>query len=209
MASIIIRTLIIYILLSFTLKVMGKRQIGELEIGELVTTLLISELASIPIDDPDIPLLNAILPIILLFSFEIIISTVKNKSDKMKRLIEGEPVYIIYKGKLLQSALEENRLSINELLSELRIQGIGDISTVKYAILEQSGKLAVIKEGEDSYTHALILDTAIQKENLKKLGYEEIWLNGRLEERGLRAEEVFLLTVSDGGKIYVVKKEKK
>ena len=209
MASIIIRTLIIYLLLSLTLKVMGKRQIGELEIGELVTTLLVSELASIPIDDPDIPLINAILPILLLFSLEIIISALKNKSDKMKRLIEGEPVYIIYKGKLLQSALEENRLSVNELLSELRIQGIGDISTVRYAILEQSGKLSVIKDTDDPYTHTIIIDSAVQRENLKKLGYEETWLKRQLEERGLCTEEVFLMTVSDGGKIHVVRKEKK
>ena len=169
----------------------------------------ISEIAAIPIDNPDIPLLNAIIPIFLILSIEIIISTVKNKSEKMKRLFEGQPQYIIYKGRLLQKVLDENRISVNELLSELRIQGIGDISTVRYAILEQSGKLSVIKDTDDPYTHTIIIDSAVQRENLKKLGYEETWLKRQLEERGLCTEEVFLMTVSDGGKIHVVRKEKK
>ena len=105
MVSIIIRTAIIYILLSFELRIMGKRQIGELDVSELVSTLLISELAAIPIDDPDIPLLNAIIPMLFILSAEILLSTVKNKSEKLKRIIDGEPTYIIYKGRLLQSAL--------------------------------------------------------------------------------------------------------
>ena len=115
MASILIRTVIIYILLTFALKIMGKRQIGELDVGELITTLLISELATIPIDDPDLPLLNAVLPILLIFSLEIIISSLKNRSERLKRLLESSPVYIIYKGKLSERALVENRLSLNEL----------------------------------------------------------------------------------------------
>ena len=144
MASILVRTVIVYILLSFSLRVMGKRQLGELDVMELVSTLLISELASIPIDDPDIPLLNAIIPILLILSAEVIISTLKNKSEKLKEAIEGKPVYIIYKGKLLQDALRENRISVNELLSEIRTQGIADISEINYAILEQNGKITVV-----------------------------------------------------------------
>ena len=102
MTSIVVRTVIIYITLSISLRIMGKRQIGELDVGELVSTLLISEIASIPIDDPDIPLMNAVMPILFILSLEILISTVKNKSEKMKGLIEGKPQYIIYKGRVLQ-----------------------------------------------------------------------------------------------------------
>ena len=89
MASILIRTLIIYILLTFTLRIVGKRQIGELDVGDLVSTLLISEIAAIPIDDPDIPLLNAVVPILFIFSLEVILSTLKNKSERFKRCLDG------------------------------------------------------------------------------------------------------------------------
>ncbi len=196
MVSIIIRTLLIFALLSFSLKIMGKRQLGELDIGELVTTLLISEIAAIPIDDPDIPLLNAILPILILFSVEIIISSIKNKSDKMKKFVEGEPTYIIYKGKLLQSALLENRLSVNELLSQLRQLGIGDISEINYAVLEQDGKMSVFKK-DDAITHTIVIDSIIQERNLKSLGYDKIWLMKALEKERAELKDTFLMTVDD------------
>ena len=123
MVSIFIRTFIIYILLSVTLKTMGKRQIGELDVNELVSTLLISEIAAIPIDDPDLPLMNAIIPITFILSIEIILSHAKTKSNKLKKYVEGRPAFIIYKGKINQKELKENRISINEFLSEMRNQG--------------------------------------------------------------------------------------
>ena len=147
MLSIFIRTIIIYILLSIMLKLMGKRQIGELEVNELVSTLLISEIAAIPISESNVPLLAAIIPIVFICTLEIFLSALKNKWHGLKHVVEGEPVYIIYKGKLLQDALDENRISINELLCEMRIQGIGSISEVYYAILEQNGKLSLLKTG--------------------------------------------------------------
>lgn len=208
MVSIIVRTLIIYAVLSFSLKIMGKRQLGELDIGELVTTLLISEVAAIPIDDPDIPLLNAILPILILFSVEIIISSIKNRSDKMKRFIEGEPAFIIYKGKLLQSALLENRLSVNEFLSQMRQLGIGDISEINYAVLEQDGKMSVFKNDE-SISHTLVIDTVIQESNLKSLGYDKVWLLKALEKKKTDLKDVFLMTIDDNGRLYILKKDKR
>ena len=209
MASILIRTIIIYILLTSALKIMGKRQIGELDVGELITTLLISELATIPIDDPDLPLLNAVLPILLIFSLEIIISSLKNRSERLKRLVESAPVYIIYKGKLLQDALVENRLSINELLCELRLLGVADISEVEYAILEQNGRISVHKRTDGSFTHTLIIDTVILKDNLKRLGLNDEWLRKSLDESGTRLSEVFLMTVGDNGTIKIIKRERK
>ena len=146
MASILIRTILIYLLLSFSLRIMGKRQIGELDASELVSTLLISELAAIPIDDPDIPLFNAIIPMLFILSLEIIISTLKNRSEKIKSVLDGNPIYIIYKGKILQNALKENRISINELLSEMRIQGIGDISEILPKISTESKRVNAVAE---------------------------------------------------------------
>ena len=208
MLSIILRTLIVYALLTVSLKIMGKRQLGELDIGELVTTLLISEVAAIPIDDPDIPLLNAILPILVLFSIEIIISSLKNKSDKMKRIIEGVPSYIIYDGKLSQSALIQNRLSINEFLSQMRQMGIGDISEISYAVLEQDGRMSVFKK-EDSVSHALIIDEVVQTNNLKRLGYNDEWLTKELRKQKVHKNDIFLMTVNDSGDVYILRKDRK
>ncbi len=207
MASILIRTVIIYLLLSFALRLMGKRQIGELDIGELVSTLLISEIVAIPIDDPDIPLLNAVLPIFLILAMEIILSTIKNKSEKMKHAIEGEPVYIIYKGRLLQSALAENRISINELLSEMRIQGIGDIKDIYYAIVEQNGSLSIMKKGDSPMAHAVVIDGEIIVKTLQKQGYDENWVKARLREHKKVISDVFLMTVTDEGKTDIIAKE--
>ena len=209
MVSIIIRTAIIYILLSFELRIMGKRQIGELDVSELVSTLLISELAAIPIDDPDIPLLNAIIPMLFILSAEILLSTVKNKSEKLKRMIDGEPTYIIYKGRLLQSALYENRISINEVLSEMRSQGIGDISEIYYGILEQNGTLSLLKNDDKPLAHSLIIDGQKMTKKLKALGLNEKWLDKKLCEKGLTSEEIFLMTVTDEGDMNIIKREKR
>ena len=209
MASIAVRTLIIYVLLSFSLRVMGKRQLGELNVGELVSTLLISEIVAIPIADPDIPLLNAVIPLFLILSVEIILSTIKNKSQKLKNSFEGKPVYIIYKGRLLQRELSENRISINELLSELRCQGIGDIKDVEYAIIEQNGSLSVIKKQENNMTHPLIIDGEVMNGTLTKEGKNEDWLFALLKKNKTKAEEIFLLTISDDGQVNLIKKEKK
>ena len=207
MTSIVIRTVIIYVLLSFSLRIMGKRQLGELDVSELVSTLLISEIASIPIDDPDIPLLNAIIPILFIVSVEVILSTIKNKSEKLKSIIEGRPEYIIYKGRLLQSVLSKNRMSVNELLSEMRAQGVGNIDQIEYATVEQNGSISLLKKGDSELAHAIIIDGRVMKETLTHLGYNEIWLTKRLNENNAKNKDVLLFTVDDRGKINVIMKD--
>ncbi len=208
MASVLIRTVIIYVFLSFALKLMGKRQIGELETGELISALLISEVAALPIDNPDIPLSSAIFPTLLIITMEILLSFIKNKSDRLKRAVDGEPTFIIYKGKLRQSVLRENRISMNEVLSELRVLGVGDPSDADYVILEQNGKISVLKKGCDKLAHTLIIDGEVNEKALKSLGYDREWLKKRLNERHCRADEVFLMTVGDDGTINIIKEEK-
>ena len=207
MTSIVIRTLIIYILLMFSLRIMGKRQLGELDVGELVSTLLISEIAAIPIDDPDIPLLNAIIPTLVIISVEIIISTLKNKSEKLKHTIEGVPSYIIYKGKLLQKSLLENRISVNELLAELRTQGIGNIADVEYGIIEQGGQLSIIKKDSSPLFHAVIIDGEVIESTLKMLGYNDKWLQSQISADRLCVNDILLMTVSDEGETSIIKKD--
>ena len=208
MASVLIRTVIIYLFLSFSIKIMGKRQIGELETGELISTLLISEVASLPIDNPDIPLSSAIFPILLIISIEIMISFIKNKSSKLKRIVDGEPSFIIYKGRLRQKALYDNRMSIDEILSEMRVLGVGDISEVEYAVIEQNGKLSVLKKSSDNFAHAIVIDKEINERTVKSLGYDARWLEARLRENGTKLSEVFLMTVDDSGTINIIKEEK-
>jgi uncharacterized membrane protein YcaP (DUF421 family) len=189
---------------------MGKRQIGELEVNELVTTLLISEIGALPISDTNIPLLPSIIPILFIASAEVIISIVKNKSATVKRAVEGEPVYIIYKGSLRQKALADNRISINEVLTEMRIQGIADINDVRYAILEQNGKLSFLKSSDSpNIATALVIDTHPDENNMKETGVSMEWLNEQIRERGISLSEVFLMTLNESGYINIIKKDEK
>ena len=210
MISVFIRTIIVYFFLLLLLKIMGKRQIGELEISELVSTLLISEIASIPIADPKIPLLYAIIPALFIAFVEIGIASLKNKSERIKHLVEGKSEYLIYKGKLHQDVLVKNRISINEVLSEMRVQGITDIADVYYATLEQNGKLTFVKREDASLVaHPILLDGAVDTEELAMLGLNEEWLEKILKKEGLKSSEVFLLTYSDGKSINIIRKEEK
>ncbi len=206
MAAIFVRTLIIYILVGIFLRLMGKRQIGELEISELISTILISEIAALPIADPNIPLLNGIVPPLFILIIEVLLSTFKNKSEKLKKVVDGEPVYLIYKGKLFEKALSENRLSLNELLSSARSAGIGDFSEIYHAILEQNGQISVFKR-EDAFSLPLVIDGEISDLNLKMTEYSKADFERILQKRGIQLSEIFLLTLDENGKINTVKKE--
>jgi len=206
MASILIRTVIIYLFLSVTMKVMGKRQLGELEASELVTTFIISEITAIPIDDPDIPLVNAFIPILFIVCAEIILSFVKNKTSLLKSAIDGKPSYIIYNGKLIQKTLIDNRISINEFFAEARLAGFSDIRDIKYAIIESNGKISILG---DELSHILVADGEIYKDNLRALGRDETWLQRQLQAEGATLKETFLMTANDSGETTVVKKEDK
>lgn len=210
MATILIRTVIIYLFLNLSLKIMGKRQIGEFEVGELVSTLLISEIASIPICDSSVPILHAVIPVTFILCIEIIIAALKNRFPLLKHAVEGAPVYIIYKGKLLQKALRDNRISINEILSEMRVCGVGDISEVEYGIIEQNGKISVItKSGGAGFAHNIIIDGEICYDTLSALGYDEPWLERLLSARALTREQIFLMTIDDKANINLIEKEER
>ena len=210
MTSIFIRTILIYIILSIMLKMMGKRQIGELEVNELVTTLLISEIGALPISDANIPLIPSVIPILFIASAEVIISALKNKSSFLKRAVEGEPTYIIYKGSLRQDALAENRISINELLTEMRTQGIADLSDVRYAILEQNGKLSFLKESDSpNISKTVVIDAKPDMNNITEAGLNTKWLEKKLKENKVSLSDVFLMTVDENGKVNIIKKDKR
>lgn len=204
MTSIFFRTTIIFIMLSLCMKLMGKREIGELEVGELVTTLLISEICSIPIDDPDIPLLNAIIPVLFIVSCEILISFVKNKSRRLKKVFDGNTVYLISNGKINQKALRDNRISIEELFASIRQNGVGSLSDVSYCILEANGRISVIKN-DSTLSYVAISDGEAIPELLKKRGLDKSWLKKNLN--GNKEKDVFLMTVDEDGTINIILKE--
>ena len=206
MTAIFLRTAIIFILLSLSMKLMGKREIGELEVGELITTLLISEICSIPIDDLDIPLLNAIVPVIFIVSCEIIISFIKNKSRRLKKIIDGNTVYLIKKGKINQRALHENRISIEEFFAALRQNGVGKLTEIEYCVLEANGKISVIKK-DSGLSNIVISDGEVIGDFLKKNNLDQNWLNEQLGTQ--KISDVFLMTLDDDGDINIILKEEK
>lgn len=206
MSAIFFRTAIVFVLLTVSMKLMGKREIGELEVGELISALLISEICSIPIGDTNVPILNAVIPVILLVSLEIILSFVKNKSRALKRVVDGSSVFLIKNHKLMQTELIANRISLEEFFAALRQNGTGCLSDVKHCILEANGEISVIRD-TDTTDALLIVDGEV---NEKALAENKISRN-KLEKKlgGRQAREVFLMTLSEDGSYNIILKEEK
>lgn len=215
MATVLLRTAIIYVLFTFAIRLMGKRQVGEMQLSELITTFMLSELAINPIQDISIPISYSIIPLIFLFSMEVILSFLATKSPIFRRAFVGSPSIIIKNGILNQKELSRLRISISELLSELRLKDVSSIEEVDYAILEQNGKLSVfLKEQRKEISvsgiaHELILDGDINKSSLKLCGKSEKWLLRELSNRKLGLDDVFLMTIDDENKINIIIKEEK
>lgn len=222
MIQVIVRTLFFYFFLICTMKIMGKRQIGQLQLSEFVITLLLSEIAADPITDPSVPLLHAIAPILLLFGLEILISFTATKVPKFKKIFDGVPSIIICKGKLDQGQLRKNRISLDELLSEMRKKDIYDIADVEYAILEQNGQLSIapkthnltvtkkdlsIEDEECGISHPLVIDGHIRDYNLKLLNKDHKWLHQALADLGTDYKKVFLFSMDDAGNCNLIAKD--
>ena len=224
MTTILFRTIVIYITLLTAMRLMGKRQIGELEISDLITTLLISEIASLPITDANIPLSHAIIPIILLLTFEVLSSALLVKIPSAKKFISTRPTTLIKNGTLLYSQMKSSRITADELISELRQQGISDLSEVNYAILEQNGKISVIPKpqfkpltandvgistADPGLFHIIIENCEVNESELSTLGLDRSFIKKALKNKELSLDNVYLMLVSDGGEIQIIKKEEK
>ena len=222
MTTTLIRTLIIYVVLILTMRVMGKRQIGELEVTDLVTTLLISEIASLPITNQEIPVLYAVIPMITLLILEIFSSFILIRFPKLKGLVSARPTVIIHNGRLHQRALEDLRLSLDELISEIRQQGLTDLAQVECAILEKNGKLTVLPKSQfaqptveqlglkpqnDTLMHIVYSNDTFSKTGLSLIGKDRRWLKRELERRGLDPERLFCVTANEKGKLFWITKE--
>ena len=217
MAIILIRTLIIFLALIVAMRLMGKRQLGELELSELVVAVLIADIASIPLQNPSLPLSYGLRPLLVLFCCELIFSGLTYKSSHLR------PNFIIERGRIAQQAMHRNRFTLDELTQELRNQGILDIASVEYAVLETNGQLNIILapaqqpvtaeqmqiETEDTgYFSILINNGRILRDNLKRMGRDERWLQKQVQQRGTQCiEDVYLLMMNDAGQIYFAAKE--
>ena len=224
MATAFVRTILLYFILMLGLRLMGKRQIGELEPTELVLTMLISDLAAVPMQDFGIPLLNGVVPIVTLLALSMLLSYGCMRSIRLRRLVCGRATTLIKDGVLQQTAMRANRFTLDELIEELRSQGVTDLTTVKYAILETNGQLSVLLyPAEQSATprqlgravrddlslpSVLINDGRVLDDELAYRALTRAWLTERLAERGLRSpREVLLFSIDDAGRILCVAKE--
>ena len=211
MLTVFVRSIIIYILLAVILRLMGKRQVGELEITELVAALLLSELAAMVIDDSEKPLLYSIIPILCILFIEVIISFAILKLPLFKRLFEPKPSILIRRGELDLKELSRMRISIEELLSELRLQGVGCIDTVEYAIMEQNGQISVFVRDENSrgIDHLLVIDGSINQNGCEDAHCDRAFIEKRAKRANCRIEDIFLLTADDQKKTTLIKKKRK
>ncbi len=222
MATIFIRTIIIYVILITAMRLMGKRQIGELEISDLVTTLLISEIASLPITDTSIPISHAVIPIVILIAFEICSSALVMRFPKIKNLVTDRPSTLIKDGKLCRGAMEESRISLDELVTELRQNGYVDIDEILYAILEKNGKITLIPKAkynlpsceqlgiraeEKGLFHIIIDNGELNRHGLETVGLRKEQIVHKLEKRNLKIRDVYLMMISDAGDERVISKK--
>ena len=218
------RTVILYFLIMTGLRLMGKRQIGELEPGELVLTMMISDLATVPMQDFGIPLLAGVIPILTLLALSMLLSQLSLSSIRFRALACGTPSVLIREGVLQQEAMRKNRYTLDELLEELRGQGFTGVEEVKYAVLENSGHLSVLPwarcqpptaeqlgvavEEDVTLPVVLVNDGRLLRRNLEAQGLDEAWLREALRKEGLSSHrEAFLVTMDETGRVSCVKKE--
>ncbi len=218
-----VRTLILYILIITAIRLMGKRQVGELQPGELVVTILVSAVASVPLQDVDIPLLHGIVPILTLMAAEVILSGICQNHIKFRRLLTGNPVLVIRDGRLLQPAIHQLRLSIDDILANLRLNGIFDLREIKRAQVETNGQISILLQDDklpatrsdlglniapSGPFHTLISDGRIISENLQSLGRDDRWLQKVLDAQGVTSpKEVFFFCADPYGSSIFCRKE--
>ncbi len=217
-----IRTVILYLILIAVIRMMGKRQIGQMEPSEFVVTMLVANLASIPMQDGGIPLYSGLVPILTVLGLELVLSALSMRSICFRRLLCGKPVILIENGRILQDNLRSTRITLDELTGHLREKDVLDVTTVQYAILETDGNLSVFPYPEHLPASAkaagirlkkqhlpitLAADGCLYKHNLSVAGKSQAWVEKLLREKDADLEDVLLLTVDESGKTVLLRKE--
>ncbi len=218
----LIRTLLLYAVILGAVRLMGKRQISDLQTSELVVTLLISDIAAIPMQDTGQPLLSGLLPIAILIFCEIVTSVIMLKSSRARRLICGRPIVVINDGKIVQSELRRLRMTTEDLCEELRQKDVFCLEDVSYAIVETNGRMSVIKRPEkdpptaelcgllpqDNGIEAVVVsDGSVSDFSLRLIRKSRGWLDGILRGKNVSVQEIFLMTANTAGQYRIIKKE--
>lgn len=218
-----VRSIILYVIVLVVMRLMGKREIGQLQPFELAIAIMIADLASVPMSEVGIPIINGIIPILSLLVMHLIISFINLKSIKMRQLICGKPSILIYRGKINEKVLIKERFTINELQERLRANNINNLADVEYAILETSGQVSIIQKTNkrttipedfnivpeyEGISYDLVVDGKIMNDNLKILNKTYGWLKKEVNKFNIEPEEALLVTVNAKGDIFCQKKEK-
>lgn len=219
MAIVFVRTLIIYFALLLTLRLLGKRQLGEMELSEFVLAALVADLASHPLQDMGIPMINGLVPILTLFCCEVLIAGLSMKSIRLRALLFGKPSLLIVRGQINQEEMRNNRFTADELMQELRMQSCTDISQIEYGVLETNGSLSIllypaerpvtpsqlgIQTEDAGYPSIVISEGRVLDDNLVALGFDRAWLDRQLGQLGFsEVSGIFLMTATPGGRIYL------
>ena len=216
MIRIICNTVVVYAVLMLLMRLTGKRQLGELELSELIVTILISEVASQPLQDPDVSLLRAFAPVLALMGIEYLLSAAAMKSVRFRAVLAGKPALLVVRGRIDQTQMRKNRITPDELAEALRDEGILDMNDVEFAILETNGRLNIIPTpgertvtagqlglsvSDGGYPVMIINNGRVLTENLRVLGRDEAWLKKKLAEHGLtEPRQVYMMTsdMADG-----------
>jgi len=217
-----VRTIILYIIVLVVMRFMGKREIGQLQPFELAISIMIADLATLPMAEPGIPITNGIIPILGLLVMHLIISVINLKSMKMREIICGKPSILIYRGRIQEENMKKERFTINELEERLRGENVFDIGDVEYAILETSGQISVIQKPNkrntipedfginpeyEGISYDLVVDGKIMKQNLEKLGKDYNWLLKQVDAFGIKPEDALIATIDGKGNFFCQEKE--
>ena len=217
-----LRTIVLYLALVAVIRIMGKRQVGQMEPSEFVVTMLVANLAAIPMQDGAIPLYSGLVPILTVLGAELVLSWLILGSSHLRRLLCGKPVILIENGRLLQGNLRSARMTLDELTAHLRLKDILDLKSVQYAILETNGSLSVFPYPKDAPATAkdagipvkkqhlpitLVADGKLSKENLTRSGKDRAWVEQAVGQRGTDIPGTMLLTVDETDRILFIPKE--
>lgn len=218
------RTIILYILVLVVMRFMGKREIGQLQPFELAISIMIADLATIPMAETGIPISNGIVPILGLLVMHLTISVINLKSIRMREIICGKPAILIYRGRIQEKTMKRERFTINELEERLRGYNVANIGDIEYAILETSGQISILQKPNKRNTipedfgimpeyegiaYDLVIDGKIMKENLEKLNKDYNWLLKQLEPFKIKPEETLIATIDGKGNFFCQEKEKR
>ncbi len=204
--TIIFKTLFMYFFVIFVYRLMGKKEVGQLSIVDLIVSILIAELIALSIEGKKGSILLSVIPIMVLVLVQMLISYITLKSDKIRNIIDGKPTIIIKNGKLNFTEMSKLRYSLDDLLTQLRLQGVKSIDKVKYAVLENNGNLSVFKDDSD-YPLPLILDGVIDYSVLKEINRDYNWLISKLKKKNIMLSDVFYAFYTNGKTFIITKSE--